>query len=149
MTGLLWWVVMLVPLAALVGWTWLSRRPGTIYALDVADHRTGRLHRNDYIGKTRQRPGARWEQHRKTQPWGDLIVRGRVIKQWRRVSTPHLWWAEVWRIVLRQPRLNYQWNLANPRRVPIYTARRQRRLRDASLPASPVARHRAGSRSWQ
>jgi hypothetical protein len=53
---------------------WWVKRPGTVYEIIVVHERTGRLVRG-YRGKTRLRPYIkRIEQHRRLQPWGDLIV---------------------------------------------------------------------------
>ena len=59
---------------------------GVVYGIDVLDHTTGQIVRNDYVGQTRQRGRAREMQHRDTQPWSDLIV-GSPRVLWEGVCT--------------------------------------------------------------
>jgi hypothetical protein len=100
------------------------RRPGYIYGIKVVHEDHGRVVLG-YLGKTRQYWRTRVAQH-ETQPWADLIVKPYVIKAGS-FTDLGLWWAEVWRIVVRRPVYNYEWNRCNPRRIPIFTARERSR----------------------
>lgn len=85
-----------------------------------------------YIGKTRRFVTTRIAEHRKTQPWSDLIVSYDVLWSSSRVSNFGLWWREIYYILTRFPVYNVQWNRVrwNPRRVPPYVAVTQRGKRD-------------------
>ena len=111
----------------------MSRHPGTVYQIRVRHPRTGRLVRNGYIGKTRRKVEIRISEHlhgstrfgSRPQPWAADVVGWKVL--WHRddCSAMRLWWAEVWRILVRFPLHNDQWNRRNPRRIPIYESRRR------------------------
>jgi hypothetical protein len=109
------------------------RYPGTVYAIRTARRRAGPFGFDchlGYVGKTRKRPYTkRINEHRRTQPWSDLIISHRVL--WTGTCTDfHLWWLEIYYILTRFPVYNYQWNRWNPRRVPVYRARTQRGIRN-------------------
>jgi hypothetical protein len=89
----------------------------------IVRHPVWRVRCVGYVGKTRQWPARRWAQHEATQPWAHRIVEWRIVKEWRDISAIALWWAEVWRIVLRLPLYNIQWNRHNPRRIKPWKAR--------------------------
>ena len=94
-------------------------RPGAVYAIQVL--RPGRIvDRYGYVGKTRQAPLRRVQQHADSKPWGPDIVGWTAMWRSQRCSALRLWWEEVWRIVLYRPLYNYQWNRWNPRRIPIH-----------------------------
>lgn len=105
-----------------------ARRPGAVYRIRVRGHLGA-----GYVGKTRQRPYTRRiDQHRRTQPWSDLIVSYDVLWSSPRCSDFHLWWREIYYILTRFPVYNVQWNRIrwNPRRIPPYVAAAQRGKRD-------------------
>lgn len=119
-------------------------RPGIIYGFKVHRPRGWRTPWG-YIGKTRQRLGARVAQHLTgpdAQPWADLVdpcsgTVAHVLYRGERVSAIGLAWREWWYIRTRRPIYNVTWNLANPRHVPKWRAVKQRQKRDArrSTPA--------------
>jgi hypothetical protein len=106
------------------------RRPGVVYGIRTLDPDTGTVILG-YVGQTFQRLWQREAQHREDQPWSDLIVgEAFVIAQG--------WWTcaeidEVEAVHIRAlaPAYNYEHNLNNPNRVPIWLAQRQRAERDA------------------
>jgi hypothetical protein len=121
----------------------LKRRPGVIYAIRTGytgwRMTVGPPTRLGYVGKTTQRPYTRRiDQHRRTQPWSDLIVSHRVLWSSESVTAFGLWWREIYYILTRFPVYNYQWNRLNPRRVPVYRAAAERSTRQ----------HFYGGRMW-
>jgi len=122
-----------------------KRRPGVVYEITTyrakgpaGDPARWGAHRG-YVGKTTQRPYTRRiDQHRKTQPWSDLIVSHRILWQSTQVTAFGLWWREIYYILTRFPVYNYQWNRLNPRRVPVYRAAAERSTRQ----------HYYGGRMW-
>lgn len=124
------------------------RYPGTIYRIRTARRATvdpaflfGGA-RTGYVGKTRRRPYTkRIAEHRRDQPWSDLIVSHDVLWASARVSDFGLWWREIYYIVTRMPVYNYQWNRWNPRRVRRYQALIERGRRNG------LRRHN-GERTW-
>lgn len=117
---------------------WFTRRPGVVYALNVAG-----VVWIAYVGKTFQRPWTKRVDdpvrgHRATQPWGRHIVRSRVL--WSGNWTPFgLWWREILLIILLMPRMNYQWNRHAPWRI---TKWRQRER--WGTPGVPARTYRSG-----
>lgn len=101
-----------------------GKRRRTIYCYDVLDLRTGRTARAAYIGKTSAPLVYRDTQHRASQPWA-WAIRGPILVLWSAdCGRIRLWVMEVLFIVVKRPLFNYQWNKHNPRRIPIYQARR-------------------------
>lgn len=110
---------------------WFVGRPGSVYGIKVTHHvDRSVLIRRGYIGKTRQKVGARVAQHLETQPFSDLMVEPETLWSSRKCTSLRLWWEEVWRIVVFRPIYNYEWNKLNPRRIPIYLAKEQRQARN-------------------
>lgn len=90
----------------------MSSGPAVIYGIRVGWRRYG------YIGQTRQRPWTkRIEQHKKTQPWGHLIVDAYVIREFKNISDTMLTMWEWWYIKTRFPRYNDIFNKSNPFRT--------------------------------
>ena len=81
-----------------------------------------------YVGETTSFY-HRHGQHMDSQPWADL--KPRVVL---RIPLPPWKWllrtVEMALILLLWPAYNHKGNLWNPRRIPLSTARRQRRARD-------------------
>jgi hypothetical protein len=101
-----------------------GKRRRTVYGYDVTDLRNGRVHRAAYIGKTSAPLFYRDTQHRASQPWAWAIV-GPIRPLWQAdCGRIRLWVMEALFIVVKRPLFNYQWNKHNPRRIPIYQARR-------------------------
>lgn len=95
-----------------------------------------------YIGQTGRAAAVRWMEHMAEQPWAHEVA------QW--VRDPHLWptvdavlRAERQAIMAEQPRYNYEHNLANPHRVPVYRQRRGGRPLPAGRPRPAAARGQA------
>ncbi len=120
----------------------LKRKPGVIYAIMTARPGSGLVLTRTvlgYVGKTTQRPHTRRiDQHRKSQPWSDLIVSHRVLWSSESVTAFGLWWREIYYILTRFPVYNHQWNRLNPRHVPVYRAAAERSIRQ----------HFYGGRMW-
>jgi len=109
-----------------------ARYRGVVYGIDVIDHVTGEIVRNDYVGQTTQRGRGRENQHRDDQPWADLIV-GSPRALWEGVCTD----AELDEMERRfiqdvpvRPRLNWQLNEDNPHHIPKWVLVEQRHERD-------------------
>jgi hypothetical protein len=106
-----------------------TRRRGIVYGINVVHPSTGRVMLG-YVGQTRQTLEARETQHREVQPWADTIVgRAYVIEVG--------WWTdveldarEVWHIHRWLPLYNIEHNMANPWRIPPWTAVEQRQARE-------------------
>ncbi|GGN39357.1 hypothetical protein FHR83_006736 [Actinoplanes campanulatus] len=111
-----------------------ARYRGVVYGLDVIDHDTGQIVRNDYVGQTRQRGRGRENQHRDSQPWADLIV-GSPRVLWEGLCTD-VELDEMERLFIQEPptgerpRLNWLLNEDNPRHVPKWVLVDQRHERD-------------------
>ena len=149
---------------------------GVVYGIDVLDHTTGQIVRNDYVGQTRQRGRAREMQHRDTQPWSDLIV-GSPRVLWEGVCTDEQL-DEMERRFIQdvevRPRLNWKLNEDNPQHIPKWILIEQRHQRDdaegrprwvpaeerprqslvewdaaPAVPGRPAMRARRRWRSWQ
>jgi hypothetical protein len=107
--------------------------------------------KNGYIGQTRKRPYTkRIEEHRKLQPWGDLIVDSEVLWESDSVSDFWLTMMEMWYIKTRRPFHNDQLNRSNSRRIPAAVAKKQaaargRKVGVAAAASAPGARVLAGS----
>lgn len=107
------------------------RRPGVVYGFWILDPTSGQV-RVDYVGQTFQRLAAREAQHRETQPWSDLIVGPAFIIEsgcWTQAELDEL---EAFHIRRLLPRYNYEFNLDNAERIPIWLAQEQRAERDAA-----------------
>lgn len=118
-----------------------TARPGEIYGYrTLRPSRRGPRHWA-YVGKTR---GAayRHRQHMGIklvtdrfdspgQPWNDLDPKRYVLWKSRRVRGWRLALMELIFIRALSPVYNVQMNIGNPRRIPLRTAERQRRRRDA------------------
>lgn len=105
------------------------RRPGAVYGINLLDPQTMTV-RIDYVGQTRQRGRAREMQHRDSQPWEDLIV-GSPLVLAEGVWTDDELDAQEQAMIRRiMPRMNYEYNLHNPRRIEIWRQREQRWARD-------------------
>lgn len=112
-----------------------ARYRGVVYGLDVLDHHTGQIVRNDYVGQTRQRGRGRENQHRDDQPWADLIV-GSPKVLWEGLCTD----GELDKMERQfiqnppdgqaRPRLNWQLNEDNPHQIPKWVLVQQRHDRD-------------------
>lgn len=122
-----------------------TRYRGVVYGIDVIDHLTGQVVRNDYVGQTRQRGRGRENQHRDDQPWSDLIV-----------GSPRVLWeglcndAELDEMERRfiqdvpvRPRLNWKLNEDNPQQIPKWVLEAQRLEREPGW--VPGGQRRRGS----
>lgn len=105
---------------------------GVVYGIDILDHETGQVVRDDYVGKTRQRGRARENQHRDDQPWSDLIVGGSHVL-WEGICTEDEL-DEMERHFIQdvgvRPRMNWKLNEDNPRHIPKWVQLEQRHRRD-------------------
>lgn len=121
----------------------------TGYVLDprVDEYRLYRAY-NDvgdllYIGQTSRAAVARWAEHMDEQPWAHEVA------QW--VRDPRVWpseravcRAEEAAIKAEWPRYNYEHNLRNPHRVPVY--RQRRRAGAPTWPQPRLVRRQAAVR---
>lgn len=113
------------------------RRRSIVYGFNILDPKTRDV-RVDYVGQTVQDLSARERQHRGAdltvdameQPWSDLIVGKPFIVEEGWWTAAELDERELFHIRRLRPRYNYTGNLANPDRIPIFEARRQREERD-------------------
>jgi hypothetical protein len=107
-------------------------RRGIIYAYSCIDVYADGATRDEwaYVGKTRQALYRRHEQHMADQPWADLFPQVRVIFEFDKCPD---WWlslAEKYTIWFTKPTYNYEFNLRNKYRIPIYQAKKDRSDRD-------------------
>lgn len=109
-----------------------DQRDCALYYVDVLDHDTSKVMRGDYIGETARQPFLRFLEHAYDQPWGDLIVGMPRVDKRVFAGKAAVLEAEREAVEQHKPRLNYEWNLANPDRIPIWKQRAQRAERDAA-----------------
>lgn len=112
---------------------------GAIYVIDSWDPYAGYTRATcGYVGKTRQHPERRIEQHlagsefygSAPQPWADTVTRWWVAYESRWVTDMGLHLRELVNIRWRQPLYNHTMNLRNRRRIPKGLAVEQRAERD-------------------
>lgn len=106
-----------------------QRRLGIVYGINTLDPASGTVEVG-YVGQTVQALWQRERQHRETQPWSDLIVGQAYVIERGLWTCAELDAREAFHIKRLQPRYPYEHNLSNPRRIPVYVARRQRLERD-------------------
>lgn len=106
-------------------------RLGTVYGINAAHPITGAIVLA-YVGQTRQRLWARAKQHRKCQPWADLIDGEAFVIQSGVWNDAMLDLRELIQIVRLRPTYNVIGNRANPWRIPPWTAKEQRAARDTA-----------------
>lgn len=107
------------------------QRDCALYAIDVLDPNTGRVVEGDYIGETARLPFVRFMEHLYDQPFGDLIVgHPRLLGAYG--SKDEVLAAEKAAVESMRPRLNYEWNRGNTRRIEVWRQRADRARRDAA-----------------
>lgn len=138
--------------------TYQGRRDAYVYAyvgLQVDQHGRPIPGRMEilYVGQTVQTLAARDDQHDgtvlpdgallKCQPWYDLVVGGIQIVERGLWTQRELDGREKFWIHQLKPRMNYDHNLGNSRRIPIPEARRQREARCKAAKTPPPIWDRA------
>ncbi len=117
-----------------------EQRDCRLYRIYGLDPRTGyKTTTLIYIGETGREPFVRFVEHLYEQPFGDTIVGLPQVDPRVFGSKAQVWAAERAAIEAERPLYNYEWNLNNPRRIPIPVAREQRWARDRA----------AGRPQWQ
>lgn len=125
-----------------------AARKGEVYAYRTLRPNRRRPRHWAYVGKSRdgqrrhrQHMGVKLPTDRYAapgQPWNDLDPRRYVLWRSAKVRAWRLALMEFLFIRLLLPVYNDKMNRANPRRIPIYEARRQRAARDAGLWVRPA-----------
>lgn len=117
-----------------------DQRECALYYVDVLDPRTNYTTVClGYIGETAREPFIRFMEHLYEQPFGDTIVGKPRVDPRVFAGKSAVLVAERDAVERLRPLYNYEWNLANPDRIPIPVARRQREGRDrARGVVSPV-----------
>lgn len=115
------------------------QRDCALYRIYVLDPRTNYTTTClGYVGETARLPFVRFMEHLYEQPFGDTIVGQPQVDPRRFSSKEEVWAAERAAVEAERPPYNYEYNLANPDRIPIPVARRQREARDAARVPSPT-----------
>jgi hypothetical protein len=83
-----------------------------------------------YVGESAREPFVRFIEHLYEQPFGDTIVGHPEVDPRPFASKNDVWAAERAAIEAERPLYNIEYNLANPDRIPPWTAREQRWARD-------------------
>jgi hypothetical protein len=122
------------------------RRRGVVYGIRTLDPENGAIVLG-YVGQTFQALADREAQHREDQPWSDLIVDEAFVIACGWWTCAEIDAAEALYIRALRPTYNFEHNLDNPQRVPIWVARQQREQRDAVAGRAPwVPPHRPDAR---
>lgn len=118
------------------------QRDCALYYIYVLDPRTNYTTITlGYVGETGRRPFTRFLEHLYDQPFGDTIVGMPEVDPRVFPDKVAVLAAERATVERLRPLYNYEWNLDNPHRIPVYEARCQRAERDA-------ARGRPSNERW-